>query len=73
MGQKSDQGYQLRKEIDNLLFEVSKLKEEKAALASRGQVPRSPTASAEKDPTVRSGSLVPGPMWPRASSAPGPT
>ena len=30
MGQKSDQGYQLRKEIDNLLFEVSKLKEEKA-------------------------------------------
>jgi hypothetical protein len=30
VGQKSDQGYQLRKEIDNLLFEVSKLKEEKA-------------------------------------------
>lgn len=26
---KSDQGYQLRKDIDNLLFEVSKLKEEK--------------------------------------------
>ena len=30
VAQKSDQGYQLRKEIDNLLFEVSKLKEEKA-------------------------------------------
>ncbi len=29
VAQKSDQGYQLRKEIDNLLFEVSKLKEEK--------------------------------------------
>jgi chromosome segregation ATPase len=27
---KGDQGYQLRKDIDNLLFEVSKLKEEKA-------------------------------------------
>ncbi len=30
VAQKSDQGYQLRKDIDNLLFEVSKLKEEKA-------------------------------------------
>jgi hypothetical protein len=30
VAQKSDHGYNLRKEIDNLSYEVAKLKEEKA-------------------------------------------
>jgi septal ring factor EnvC (AmiA/AmiB activator) len=36
VSQKSDQGYVLRKDIDTLLFEVSKLKEEKAKDLAQG-------------------------------------